>query len=362
MNEMSQDRNIANPNSPSKVKGNRPNGSIQNRIAAIAEVTGVSVTGTILTAVILQRIGPEFNIQAILNSGSAIDFVRVSFLLTIILLIQYTCLLFPAFLIGWWHRRRSLKSYGLTTYSHSVADLVKLGVGTFALAFFPTTLLRIAREYLPLGRLPITQDFASNLAWSNWGFWLFMFVGSFGLVAILEEIFFRGYIQTRLSEDFDGPSAILITSALFMFSHVQYLYFGFFGIGNIIVGILAPIGLGYLYYRTKSLIPSILMHAIINIPVRGTGLWIMPAVMLILMILYRRLMWESVKNFWQEIMESGSKKTTIVSILYGAVFASLVGFQVAPALIFGMISLPVSLILEYREKRKLSQLAIEVGS
>jgi len=325
-----------------------------NRAIAIAEVTGISVVGNVLTYIGLSLLGPEFKLQSILNSGSDIDFLRASLILTTILVVQYTFLLVPALIIGWWYRRRSLKEYGLTKNSQSIIHLVKLGVGTFALAFFPTTLMRLAREYLPLGRLPVTQDLVSTLDWSQWGFWLFMFIGSFGLVAVLEEVYYRGYVQTRLAEDFGGPAAILIASALFMFGHVQYLYLGFFGIGNIIVGILVPIGLGYLYYRTKSLIPSIVMHVILNIPIRGAGLFIMPCAMLVLVFLYRKVMWESVKNFWQELKLIRSKKATIISSLYGAVFASLVGFQVMAALIVGMVSLPVALFLEFREKKKRS--------
>jgi len=138
-----------------------------NRAIAIAEVTGISVVGNVLTYIGLSLLGPEFKLQSILNSGSDIDFLRASLILTTMLVVQYTFLLVPAFIIGRWYRRRSLKEYGLTKNSQSIIHLVKLGVGTFALAFFPTTLMRLAREYLPLGRLPLTQDLVSTLDWSQ---------------------------------------------------------------------------------------------------------------------------------------------------------------------------------------------------
>ncbi|MEO0582186.1 MAG: CPBP family intramembrane glutamic endopeptidase [Bacteroidota bacterium] len=73
---------------------------------------------------------------------------------------------------------------------------------------------------------------------------------------VCEELFFRGIIQQSLQKIFQPVLAIVLTAAIFSFIHYQF--YGF--LGRTIMGIF----LGYFFYRTKSLFPSILAHFAFN--------------------------------------------------------------------------------------------------
>lgn len=77
------------------------------------------------------------------------------------------------------------------------------------------------------------------------------------LAPIAEEIMFRGIIYTALRRKQQMWSAMVISSLIFAFAHGQVIHFG----EIFIVGIF----LAYLYERTKSLLPSITLHIIMNL-------------------------------------------------------------------------------------------------
>ncbi len=79
-----------------------------------------------------------------------------------------------------------------------------------------------------------------------------------GVVApFAEELFFRGYVQTRLCRRWGAWPGILITAALFGLSHFDWVHTP----SAFVMGIY----LGWLAQRTGSLLPSIGAHAVNNI-------------------------------------------------------------------------------------------------
>lgn len=86
---------------------------------------------------------------------------------------------------------------------------------------------------------------------------LYQFLG----VALPEELFFRGYIQTEIKEFTQNSwKSIIITSLLFMAVHL------FKGITPVNVGVFLPsIIFGYLREETDSILAPILFHALSNI-------------------------------------------------------------------------------------------------
>lgn len=74
--------------------------------------------------------------------------------------------------------------------------------------------------------------------------------------AIGEELFFRGVLQKILSEKIDFHVAILVASILFSLFHFELVAFFY----RFLFGVI----LGYLYYYTKNIFPSILLHFINN--------------------------------------------------------------------------------------------------
>jgi hypothetical protein len=104
-----------------------------------------------------------------------------------------------------------------------------------------------------------------DMSWRRWEFWLFTGVMSWALIPFLEELFYRGYCLRRLAEDWgDGP-AIIGSACLFTFAHTQYLAPNAYNAGMIVSLLTLAIGFGVIFAWTRSLIPSIVAHAIINV-------------------------------------------------------------------------------------------------
>jgi len=129
----------------------------------------------------------------------------------------------------------------------------------------------LADAIYDLGKTAPWREALFATSWRRWEFWLFSAVTSWAFVAVVEELFFRGYCQRRLAEDWgDGP-AIFGTACLFTFAHDQYLMPNAYSVAMIASLLIMAIGYGVVFAWTRSLVPSIVAHAIINIPM--TPLW-----------------------------------------------------------------------------------------
>lgn len=93
------------------------------------------------------------------------------------------------------------------------------------------------------------------------------------LVALPEEVFFRGYLQTKIGNNIKG---IVVVSLLFAVGHFVTLCLG--GGHNIaicsqaILTFFPSLVMGYLYFTTKSLWASIIFHFFANIVHIAIGL------------------------------------------------------------------------------------------
>jgi membrane protease YdiL (CAAX protease family) len=84
---------------------------------------------------------------------------------------------------------------------------------------------------------------------------LFVIVGVI-LAPVLEELFFRGFVFKGLREKYGWKAALVISSAIFSVFHLQ-------------VATLLPMFLlgglfAYLYQRTESVFPGMIMHFLVN--------------------------------------------------------------------------------------------------
>lgn len=92
-------------------------------------------------------------------------------------------------------------------------------------------------------------------------------------VGLLEEIIFRSILQTRLSKIFGAGIGIMLSSILFGLMHSGYEIFY-----EVIYAFFIGIIMGYLFYKTKSLPLTALIHGFSNvflfgfIPYLGPGL------------------------------------------------------------------------------------------
>lgn len=88
---------------------------------------------------------------------------------------------------------------------------------------------------------------------------LFGAVLVFGLVAgVAEEIFFRGFMLTRLREHWGGPRAIVVTAACFGVLHVDPN-----GV-HMALAFVMGLYLGFVVERTGSTLPAIVCHVVNN--------------------------------------------------------------------------------------------------
>ncbi|MCX8030828.1 MAG: CPBP family intramembrane metalloprotease [Thermodesulfovibrionales bacterium] len=79
------------------------------------------------------------------------------------------------------------------------------------------------------------------------------------LNSITEEFFFRGFIQENIGNNFKGN---IITSFIFSFSHLPALIF--YNDPFAILTFFPSLIMGWLYIKTKNLIPCILFHFLAN--------------------------------------------------------------------------------------------------
>ena len=78
--------------------------------------------------------------------------------------------------------------------------------------------------------------------------------------AVLEEVVMVGYLFTRWAQSGWSTATILVTSALVRGTYHVYQGFGGF-LGNIVMGLV----LGWVYTRTRRVMPLVVMHALLDI-------------------------------------------------------------------------------------------------
>nr|BAL59351.1 abortive infection protein [Candidatus Acetothermum autotrophicum] len=79
----------------------------------------------------------------------------------------------------------------------------------------------------------------------------------FFLLGPSEEIFWRGFVQRRLSEQFGVPGGWLIATAIYALVHIWTL-----NLLLIAAALVAGLFWGWLYHRTQSLVTVIVSHAL----------------------------------------------------------------------------------------------------
>jgi hypothetical protein len=179
-------------------------------------------------------------------------------------------------------------------------------------------------------------------------------LGGFLLVPIVEEFFHRGYVQTRLAEDWDAPTAILMAAFLFVFSHRQYFNLSAWNMGMLIASLFAAVAGGYIFYRTRSLVAVMVAHAMVNFPVRGSADFILPVLMLGIIVVFRKPILEEARRFWA-MLTSDVASWLITAIGLASMILFMTAFAVAQDVVAltGFALLVIALVMEFIDKRKL---------
>jgi membrane protease YdiL (CAAX protease family) len=325
-----------------------PAGSGRRKAAAILEVLGIYAAGQLAAYLIglllgLQLQNPLSNLAATISPA---DLTQITLQLLTLLLLQYAGWFLLILPIGWWYRRRKPAQYGLTLGDRSLGAHVITGAVLFAFAGLPMVLLASTNTLVPLGEQTPWREALFSMDWSTPAFWLFMAVGSFGLVPVLEELFYRGYCQARLEEDLGAPAAILTVSLLFTFSHSQYYILNVLNAGTLLATVFGSLAWGYIFYRTRSLAPTIVAHALENLPVRGISLWVELAAMIVVCIVARREIARYVKDFITLLRGMSPLWQGILFAALGALFAAALALLGDVVVLVGLGIFVIALVLE----------------
>ena len=325
----------------------------RRRAAALLEVLGVYLTGAFLEDKIVQllvhwRLISTANPLDLLNAHSTdaqlLLASRQLFLALILTYGSYFLLIVP---INWWYRRRGRVAYGLTRAARPWKALILAGLATVVLAAWPVLVHTLVDAIHPLGAMAPWRQGFFDMSWRRWQFWLFAGILSYAVIPVVEELIFRGYYQRRLAEDWgDGP-AIIGSACFFTFAHRQYLIANTYNITMIASLFCLAIGFGVVYAWTRSLIPSMIAHAIINVPM--TPLW--QGALLVLFAIGAFFVWRGGIGAIRQVFT----KTRVGACLVLAVTLSLYVIEApriysAKQIAIGMLL--VALVLEAMDRRE----------
>lgn len=131
-------------------------------------------------------------------------------------------------------------------------NVLALGCGFVILSFVVTFINNIIMLLL---KLQIQAEKFTNLANDLKNPVILLFVGAV-IAPIFEETIFRGFLFPGLRQRFGWQKAALLSSAIFAFCHLQLAAF----IPTFTLGLI----FSYLYQRSSSIWPGIIMHTLIN--------------------------------------------------------------------------------------------------
>jgi membrane protease YdiL (CAAX protease family) len=317
------------------------------RCAALLEVLGILLVGGLVTSLLIRLSGiPLKNPLAELTihtTGTELITAARQFL--ILLVFQYAGYFLLIIPIGWWYRHRGPSAYGLTKASHTWIALVLAGLGTAALSEWFVLGIGFLNSLHPSKTAPWRQAFF-DMSWRRWEFWLFSAVMSWALIPVLEELFFRGYCQRRLAEDWGNGPAIIATACLFTFEHTQYQIPNVYNVGMILGLFLSAVGFGVIFAWTRSLFPAIVAHMIFDIPM--TPKW--QGLLVIVLVISSFFIWRRGLDICRKVFSTGTHASYWVLASSGAACA-LAGTRIRGLEYVGVGMVVLAVALEFFDLR-----------
>jgi membrane protease YdiL (CAAX protease family) len=324
--------------------------SSRRRTAALLEVLGVVLAGQVLLMVVAQVLGLSLvnPLNQLTAEVTGAELVTATRQLLVLLLMYYASMFALIVPINWWHRRHGAAAYGLTFGGRSTKTLVAAGVVTAAIAAWPAVMVMLADSVYSLGETVPWRAAVFEMSWSRWQFWLFMAVGSWAVVPVLEELFYRGYCQRRLAEDWgDGP-AIVGVACLFTFMHGQYLMLDAFNVAMLAGLLLMAVGFGVVFAWTRSLVPGVVAHALVNIPM--VPLW--QALFVSGLLLIATLTWRRALAAMRDVFSGTGMRAPAVLAATGAGYA-LASKALDALVLVAILMVIVAVVLQALERRRM---------
>ena len=166
-----------------------------------------------------------------------------------IILIGYELVYLLPPIVVIWLKKAPLRTLGLRRFAFT--DLL-FGFAILFLAYiviFVHNLALMAFNIAPQG------EYIAELFDLDINLWV-LGVAVVIVAPIAEEIFFRSFLYAGLEESFGGNKAILISALLFGAAHMQLVAF----IPTFLMGLV----LAYVYRRSRSVLPGIILHFAVN--------------------------------------------------------------------------------------------------
>lgn len=292
---------------------------MRRRIAAIGEIILVTVAFNLIAALLLRALvsreflalGDDYE-QANLYPGAAAEALRLS--------VRFGTGILLAFSVLWWRRRVSPAAAGVTRAGKSLGSLIATGVVVWAVATIPFDLLHLFNGVVPVGEGFTFFDTVGPL-WSRPDFWALWAASALILPPLFEETLFRGYARTRLAESYGPMGAVIVSSFLFMLMHGHFYSTDPLKPLTLLVNIFAVICWAYAAFRTGSIIPGMVAHALGNMPWPRTMtvMALLLAVQLLILLLARTSVREWFWAFareWRGRDRSGTLFGTALAIVF----------------------------------------------
>jgi membrane protease YdiL (CAAX protease family) len=310
---------------------------------AILEIVAMLLAGNLLLWR-LEALVHFVNVADVLRSaakgGDSAQGTYVAFVLLLHLTLRASIFFATVFAYCRLRGYRDPFRFGLGTGGRRVSSLILLGLLAYCVGQLPTKLLAIAVHYHVMHVAPGGGGAGSYMflrhSWGM-GFWILYVTALCVVVPLHEEFFFRGYAQRRLEVEFGGPAAIVIGAAFFTLQHLDdYLYrLDTRNIVELLCMAFDAIVLGYVYWRTRSLVPCIIVHALGNAPLRTfENYLIVTAIIAVVLVVAHRRWLTPAREFLGALRQTNPAALGIATLL---VMAAMIVVEVGRPTTFWLL-------------------------
>lgn len=238
-----------------------------SRWPALLEVLALPVMGMVAAMLIGAALGIRFSNPFADLRPDALPYSWLPLAAEVLkmLLLQYAGYLLVAAALLWPRRELTARRLGLGANGIPWARLFSMGL-LLACLLVPVQMLIIGAD--------ARWDLGDTAPWRRAlidaprtaDYWLLMAVASFGLVPVLEELFYRGVLQGRLQQVMPPAHAMVLISVLFTLGHAQYHEPNVINLVTVLFVFGSSLVFGWLYWKTGSIWPGVVLHAATNVP------------------------------------------------------------------------------------------------
>lgn len=321
----------------------------RTRVAALVEVLAVLAIANIATILTSRALGlSSFREEiAAVPEGALSNYYTLALISVGQLLFKWGIAFGLAYLIGKWHRSRRLGEYGVSKGSGSLGSYLALGiVAGLVLGFLSDFIVQV--DIYVNGSTDLVAS--AEASRGTLGFWVLNAASAFVLPPILEELWMRGYAQTRLAEDYGVGTAIWFSAFIFAFAHTHFIQPDLFNIATLISIVISGAVLGYLFHITGSLIPPILAHAVINLFSTGPEMPIVLGGTILLVVVLWRPIFRHAKAIGSILNQVDSKWWTIGGLLVIVLLTTAVAIVPNSLLLWVTVGPLLFIPYEYRDR------------